>query len=181
MAKKLLISGGMDTMDVIKLLRDKYEFVGLYPQVAKHLQNLDIPCQSLGEKTDEVKAVATNHAAYAMTNLLIKAQEASRQLGGKRTVIFLNNLSMLMYDNLLNIAMLINILDKLGIDGALLHNDVEVVTRAVALWCRERGKPCLHIPHAIYLDMDRGAPGTDVHDLVTASHMVVGGTYQREW
>ncbi len=168
-------------MEVVKLLRDKYEFIALYPPVAKHLQNLDIPCQLMGEKTDEVKVVAVNYSAYAMANLLAKAQGVSSDLGGKRAVMFLNSLPSLLYDNLLNISMVINLLDNLNIDGAILHNDVEVITRAVALWCKEHGKPCLHIPHAIYLDMDRGAPGTDVHDLVTASHMVVGGPYQREW
>lgn len=65
----------------------------------------------------------------------------------------------------------------------MVHNDVEPPTRLMALWAAARSVPCLHIPHAIYLETaDRhAAPGDDIHDIITASDIAVAGPYQRDW
>lgn len=74
-------------------------------------------------------------------------------------------------------------LDEARPDLLLVHNDVEPLLRAAALWARSRARPCLHVPHAIYLpNPERGQRiGDDVHDLVLADRVAAAGPYQETW
>ncbi len=85
------------------------------------------------------------------------------------------------YPRLAEPAMITLALDEIKPDVILLHNDVEPVTRVLALWARARGKACIHVPHAVYQDINRTPTGTDVHDLITATHIAVGGEFQQKW
>lgn len=73
------------------------------------------------------------------------------------------------------------LLDQVKIDLCLVHDDIQVNLRLVALWARANQVPCLHIPHSVYQPVNRTEPGTDVHDLLTASHLAAHGPYQRDW
>ena len=55
------------------------------------------------------------------------------------------------------------------------------IYRVAALWARHNKVPCLHVPHSIYQDIGRGPVGTDVHDIITASHLASAGPFQTEW
>src|SRR3990167_1089526 len=51
----------------------------------------------------------------------------------------------------------------------------------LGVWGHTHKMARLHNPPAIYMDVGRGAPGSDVHDLVTATHLAASGPYQRAW
>lgn len=115
---------------------------------------------------------------------VLKSYETSstkQTIGGKRLSFMMREVGAYIYRQLIDLAVIVSSLDVMKPDLMILHNDVEPHLRAAALWAKERGVPCLHIPHAIYMDTGRGAPGTDIHDLITASHMVTAGPYQTEW
>jgi hypothetical protein len=80
-----------------------------------------------------------------------------------------------------DLTMAVMALDEIKPELVILHNDVEPVTRAAALWAKVHDVACLHVPHAVYMDVEKGAPGSDVHDLITASHLAAAGPFQRAW
>jgi len=71
--------------------------------------------------------------------------------------------------------------DDINIRGAVLHNDVEPVFRAVAQWCRAKGLPVIHTPHSHYFEVWRDEKGWDIHDVVTASHVAAINEVQAKW
>lgn len=65
--------------------------------------------------------------------------------------------------------------------GAILHNDVEPVFRAVAQWCGRKKIPAIHVPHSHYFEIWRDTKGWDIHDVVTASHVAAINEVQAKW
>jgi hypothetical protein len=87
-----------------------------------------------------------------------------------------------LYPRLFDLCALVRGLDETDARLVLVHNDVEPQTRAICLWAAARNVPSLHMPHAVYQDVDRDpTPGTDIHDLITASHLASAGPFQSEW
>lgn len=159
--------------------------VSLYPPDADRLNNADIKAVPLASMVDSIVNERANYeAAYAMRDILdgLPENEAFGLLDPKIAERVQYLVPSYLIDNLKNLAMAILCLDKLKPDGIILHNDVESIPRLAAMWARARGVPCLHLPHAVYLEQKNRAPvGCDVHDLVTASHLACGGWFQRQW
>jgi len=85
----------------------------------------------------------------------------------------------LVYSKLIDIALFVELIHNAKPDVILVHNDVEPFTRAAAMWGKVHGIPCVHVPHAVYHNIDN--TGYDLHNIITASHILTSGRYQTEW
>lgn len=119
--------------------------------------------------------------AYNAAAQVLCAAKPFKGLPTKAQAFFDENLKAFLYQRVLDLSMIVHALDTKKPDILLLHNDVEPFTMITALWAKARGVPCLHIPHAVYQDINRGEIGTDVHDIVTASHLAAAGSFQAQW
>ena len=165
---------------IIKLLAAKdFKFMALDPTFTKTLADLDLPAAPISQATEGL-----GDAAIAETLKILNA--AQRPLNGKGIPAPIKQfvekgLPIYLYTKIADLAMLALALDRVKPEVIMVHNDVEPVLRCVALWAKHNNVPCLHIPHAIYQDVNRGGPGTDVHDLITASHLASAGHFQTAW
>lgn len=179
--KIVLTSSGSTLLPVIKLLAEKgCGFVTLRPEYAQTLKNLDLPAKAAAElATPDVRRRGFGEAAKLLRTVKKFPKDGLRP----DALTYLDaDLHGFLMPRIPDLSILPLVLDGAGVDLVLLHNDVEPLTRLAALWARKAGVPCLHVPHAVYMDEDdRGAPGEDVHDLITASHLAAAGSFQREW
>lgn len=178
---RIIITSSQPTfIPIIKrLARQGFKFVTLEPQFARTLADLDLPAAPLSDAINGLHDTAIKEAI----NILNAAQEPTRFNGVAPGVAkFMNDgLPVYLYSKVSDLALMVLALDRVQPDLMMLHNDVEPLTRCAALWAKQNKVPCLHIPHAIYQDVNRGPAGTDVHDLITASHLAAAGEFQREW
>lgn len=176
----IVTSGQPHFIPAIKLLAAKdFKFMSLDQTFAKTLADLDLPAAPISQATDGLQ-----DAAIAETLKILNA--AQRPMNGKGIPepikrFIENGLPIYLYTRIADLAMLVLALDRVKPEVVMVHNDIEPVLRCVALWAKQNNVPCLHIPHAIYQDVNRGGPGTDVHDIVTASHLASAGSVQTMW
>lgn len=177
----ILFSSHNMMLPVIKQLKDDYAIGVLDKGMSDSLTNLDIESVSLNRAVDgEVResafleAARMIHAAVDMRGFDEKLSPAVSKFVGVSMPAFI-------YPRIADLAAMVIGLDKVNPAMAVVHNDVEPLLRTVALWCKARSKPCLHVPHAVYQDINRGAVGTDVHDIVTSSNLSAAGVFQRLW
>lgn len=178
--KRIIISSGRHLIPVAKMLGNGCEFVTLRPDFAQALGNLDLPAAPLaGLTTAEMRTNGFNFAA----NVIKRTKAPAKRDGWPEAMAdwLRRDLGGWLFPRLGDLCMLPLALGAAGIDLAIVHNDVEPLTRCVALWARQAGVPCLHVPHAIYMDWEKGPPGSDIHDLITASHLAAAGPFQRAW
>ena len=165
---KVLISGGPAFLEIAKGLQAD-EYISLFPQVGKMLADVDLPVRDLStffQREDWPEIWTWLHAASKNINGTVPSAEAAGFVISRITHFIPNVIA----------------LDRAKPDVLILHNDVEPATRLAALWERARNVPCVHVPHAIYVDSPwRGPTGSDVHDLVTATHLAAAGPYQANW
>ena len=181
---RILVSAQPLWQPLLKLLarQTNCTFFAMHPEFAKSLRDLDLNAQPLGYGIDghTLRAAAYSHAVRSLTELA--KQKHLGPLHPQCRRYLEDTLPSYLYPRLGELATLVEAVDRTRPDLILLHNDVEPSTRAVALWAKAHHIPCLHIPHAVYIDgFGRGPIGTDVHDLVTASHIAVAGPYQDTW
>jgi hypothetical protein len=180
LTKTVLVSYHPAFIPACKLLaRQGFQFLCLNPEMAQILKDIDLPAKPLGEFSQGL-----HEPAFAEASKLIQAVPQSlRQNGlGQDMMGFIGQqLPAFLYPRLSDLALVTLTLDRVKPFLALVHNDVEPMMRVVALWAASRGIPCLHVPHAIYQDVNRGPAGTDVHDLITASHLASSGPFQSRW
>lgn len=155
--------------------------LALHPGFAKQLADLDLPARPLGATLGR----EDHRIAHEQAAALLAATGTMGDMDGLDPApagYMREHLAGFLYPRLGDLTLLMAALQTVQPALVILHNDVEPVTRACALWARAHGVPCLHVPHAIYLpSRDRGRRGEDVHDLVTASHVAVAGSYQADW
>ncbi len=169
---------------LMPILREVQELglTTINPQFVKILGDTDIKAQDFSATlTDKARNMAVLDAVRIVTELSTNPVDTKSLVPAVQDFLTVN-LPSYIYTRINDMALLIRGLDELQPKVALVHNDVEPLNRTVALWAKARGVPCLHVPHAIYLENEgRGAIGTDVHDLITASHIAVAGAYQHTW
>ena len=177
---KLLVSSHSLLISVVKALVGKFDVLALDRNMNQTLVNLDIESKALGDfAAPSMPAIAFTEAAKVLNSSF--SPMSFNGLGPGPSKFLEEGLQGFLYPRLADLALLVLSLDKAEPDLVVLHNDVENLTRTVALWCQKRGVPCLHVPHAVYQNVNRGAVGTDIHDIITASHLAASGTYQRKW
>jgi len=165
---RVLISGGPAFLEIAKAIRAD-EYVTLFRGVGKALLDADLPVKDISEffqREDWPEIWTWIHAASKSMNGAVLSAEAAGFVI-TRVAHFLPN---------------VVALDRAKPDVVVLHNDVEPTTRLAAMWARARGVPCVHVPHAVYVDHPwRGPLGSDIHDIVTASHIAAASPYQARW
>jgi hypothetical protein len=180
--KKIVVTGGDDIFAYAKLLKNDFDFISLMPDVGKALEDLDIPNRTFNSFINEqVQAKASGDVARILVEVMAQVPQVVGKLNPNVAETFKAVIPGFILNQSQSIALLINTLDIVNPDGAIVHNDVEPVNRALAFWCKAHGKSCLHVPHAVYFNYERGAVGTDIHDVVTATHLAAAGPFQREW
>src|SRR3990170_3321884 len=159
-----------------------HELVSSHPGLTKNFNDLDIPSKPLSDfiKPDD-KINALNYSSAVLGKMIDRSYDGYVNFSDKVKLFMTNNIPAFMYSRLADLSIAVTAINNYDPDIILVHNDVEPITRTMAAWASGNGKPCLHIPHAVYMDVGRGAPGTDVHDIITASHLACAGKYQPEW
>ena len=180
MRKKILVSSHPLLIPVVKILAEKHDILTIDKIIYERLKNIDIPCKGLFEFADgdmrmegygeSAKIIHTSFSPISFDGL-----------GAGPSKFLENGIQGYFQSRINDFVMLTLTLDASDPDLVIMHNDVEGVMRMVALWCQVNDVPCLHVPHAVYQDVDRGVIGSDIHDLVTASHLAVSGWAQRDW
>jgi len=180
---KILFSPYQKFIPIAKMLHAQgHELVSSHPGLTKNFNDLDIPSKPLSDfiKPDD-KINALNYSSAALGKMIDQSYDGYVNFSDKVKLFMTNNIPAFMYSRLADLSIAVTAINNYDPDIILVHNDVEPITRTMAAWASGNGKPCLHIPHAVYMDVGRGAPGTDVHDIITASHLACAGKYQREW
>jgi len=177
---KILVSGHRFLVPVAKVLSKKFDMICLEKLGAETLNNIDVECKALGDFANIVLAEEAFLEAAKVLNATFSPMSFDG-LGSGPSKYLEEQVRAFLYPKLADLALLVLSLDEAKPDLVILHNDVENVARTVALWCQKRGVPFLHVPHAVYTKVTDGEVGTDIHDIVTASHLVVSGKFQHDW
>lgn len=166
---------------IIKELKN-YEIVTMHPNFTKMLSDIDVTAKSLSDfMTEENFELSKLTAAKKLVDYDTNYQLFG-SVGEFGTKWLQEKSLMYFFSRIDDLSAITLTLDRINPGIIILHNDVEPMMRILALWAKSRGKPCLHIPHAIYLENGgRGAVGTDIHDMITASYVVTSGPYQTDW
>lgn len=176
---KILSSSSQHYVSILKLLAAKdWEIATIHPHVAQSLRNLDIAATPLVEGADR----AAREESLSISSR-INAQIRQMQYDGERLTPavkkFINeNYAAFCYADLPDIVLFTLLLDKYKPDVIILHNDVEQINRAAAQWARAHGIPALHIPHAIYGNIENPF---DIHRIVSVTDLASSGPYQSAW
>ena len=161
------------------LAKDGHRFATL-GGFAQTLTDLDIPARPLSDASQGLQDQALAEASRILTTAMVSPIHQDG-LGPGPLRFIERQLAPFLYSRLADLSMLVLSLDVAKPILCILQNDVVPINRTVALWCRARSVPCLHIPHAIYQNVNRGPAGTDVHDLITASYLAMAGPFQHSW
>lgn len=172
---KILTSQAGNFLPILKQFPNA-EILALRQDIVQALTGADLKAEPLSANIYPVQDKAFNAAAEVLCGT-----KPPQGLSNKPTSFFKSNIKAFLYQRILDLSLILHALDLKKPDIVLLHNDVESFTMAAALWAKARGVPCLHIPHAVYQDINRGEIGTDIHDLVTASHLAAAGPFQANW
>ena len=169
-------------LPILKAVQD-LEIVTLNPPFSTMLNESEIAAKSLAEFGEPA---IFQRALTETTRIVANLYHTPIERGNLdiQDPAFATNqfLASYAYQRLHDVVALTLLAAKIKPKLILLHNDVEPVNRALALWSLTEHVPCLHVPHAIYLDHNgRGPAGTDVHDLITASVIACAGPYQQSW
>jgi len=149
-------------------------------QWQKALSDLELPAKPISSVLTEQMQ---HHSFRESLRVINSLKTSSNGVLTEITSTWLdNNLPSYLYNRLPDAINIMQIFDAVGMNLILLHNDVEPIMRLCAMYGRARGIPCLHVPHAVYLDNnDRGPVNSDIHDVITAANLAVAGPYQADW
>ena len=180
--KRILVSPGDAFVPILEALADfGLEIITMTPQYADALAGLELPgLKSLAHfreaaVTDEAynwvgNTIAANSALLRVTQHPNLASSVKSFMQG--------DVRGYLAAKAPDLALVTVIIDNLKPDLVLLHNDVEPLTKVAALWAQANGKPCLHVPHSIYQEVENPH---DIHAVFTASHLASSGAYQSQW
>lgn len=182
---KVFVSFYHHFLDLAKILASRGHEIYTHPDFQKMLTDTDIKAINIAEKLDTQGKF--DSMLYSVNLLrasphLIKHIPAYEHLDNPSKKFFEAEIDAFLYQRIANLSMVVAALDIARPDIVVVHNDVDPMQRLIALWAKGNGVPCLHVPHAIYIDeIDRGPIGSDIHDIVTASHLASSGDYQSQW
>ena len=155
-----------------------HQITTIHQHFGQNLASLDLNAKPLiSTVTNGVRSQAMRQAAETITKLCRKRYRKNGLLA-EVNAFLTDDLPGLIYGDLPEIYLFILALEEYRPDLVLLHNDVEQIHRAAAFWAKANEVPCLHVPHAIYQDIENKY---DIHRQVTASHLASAGPYQSAW
>jgi hypothetical protein len=177
----IIISSQACLLPLFKRVSD-LGLIAMQQPFQKILNDADIPCKNIGDFVDDPMREAAIHEAVRLITKLSTTELDTIGLTPAVSNWLDDNLPAHVYQRVGEMALAVQALDRAQPKLVIVHNDVEPLLRLLALWAKSRGVPCLHIPHAVYIDNDgRGPAGTDIHDLITASDIIASGPYQAAW
>jgi len=180
--KKILFSPHLNFLRMIKQHfsdKEKYLILGIQEHFIKSLQDVDIENVETFIGNDVLQSQAYDYAAQIIKQ---KKKLPSKYKDNDVFQEFLDKLDSLAYRRLYELIIFLLLLDEKKPDIVVLHNDVEPFMRLIALWARANNVPCLQVPHSIIIDSSEKSPvGSDIHDIIISSDVVVGGDYQKDW
>lgn len=177
----IAVSGYPTMLPLCKALAADYDLLSIDSNFTHQLRGLELPARSLADFAGAGWGPAANDAVK-MIEAVYHFQQSANSLDPQPVEWVRKNLAGALYGGLLDLATMVYAYDAAKPSLVIVHNDVEPATRLAALWAKARGVPCLHVPHSpAYQDVNRGAPGTDIHDMITASNLAAAGPYQAEW
>jgi hypothetical protein len=180
---KLLFSPSVDMIPLIKIMKARdHQILCFNAGFLKQLNDMDLGAVGIEASVGpDVREKGFSEAARVLSYLMGQSypQDGLHPAVSK---FFDRSIWGFLYPRLADLAIFLGALEAAEPDGIVLHNDVEPVTKAAALWGQKKGIPALHVPHAVYLDHpDRGPAGEDIHDLIAASHLAAAGPFQARW
>lgn len=175
----ILVSQKDAFIPIIKSLHQAgHQIITTHPPLAQALREMDIPAKPLGEfNNPNIQSQVFTIAG----SILASAKPPTNSLGPGALEWMQQNLRGFLYPRLADVVLFTVLLEVVKPDLILVHNDVEPLLRAASIWGQGKGIPVLHVPHAIYLNIEKGNVGDDIHDSVSASHLAVAGWFQKQW
>lgn len=179
---KILFSTHNDFIDLAKMFHaGGHEVAAIQNNFRDIMAGLDVPVRSLLEVINEDDSLQAAKYSSIVLRWIDQVGFSSLNIDPIMMNAVEQNLIGFVYGRLYDLTTLVVALVKYRPDVIVVHNDVEPLLRTAAMWGRANGVPVVHVPHSVYLDSGRGDPGTDIHDIVTATHIAAAGPFQRKW
>lgn len=174
---RILVSSHTPFIPIIQQLHaKKHEIVVMDAGFAQNLANLSIECKPVNSFFNpELNNKAIRSARTVMDQM-------DKRLNYKSCPISINGTFMgSVFSGVLDLCILSYVLDAVQPNAILVHNDVEPAMKLLCDWGRSHNIPSFHVPHSIYLPVEKGDVGEDIHDVMSATHVLVAGLYQAQW
>lgn len=179
---KILFSTHNDFIDLAKMFHASgHEIASVQSNFRDIMAGLDVPVKSLLEIVNEDDYLQSAKYSAMVLRWIGDTDFGALDLDPIMKTAVEQNLTAFVYSRLYDLTSFVVALVKYKPDVIVVHNDVEPLLRTAAMWGRANGVPVVHVPHSVYLDSGRGAPGTDIHDVITATHIAAAGPFQRKW
>ena len=179
---KILFSSHNDFVELAKILfAQGHQIAAIQPGFRDVLHGLEIKTDALLDTVTQEDYLQAAKYSAAVINWMSRVDYQEMPIDPIMRSALEQNIAGFTYSRIYDLASFVIALSKYRPDVIVVHNDVEPLLRTAAQWGAANGVPVVHVPHSVYLDAGRGAPGTDVHDIITASHIAAAGPFQRKW
>ena len=172
---KVLFTAHNDFLKLAKELSGKHEIFSVDQNFSRSLGDMDIKNTHISASFNDSMRQQSMTIAANLIKLLLEHDYDQYDLDDFTKGFVKSSIVPFMYPKLPDFVSFIGMLDITKPDVAVIHNAVDPVCKTVALWCETNAVPCLHVPHSVYIDVGRGAVGTDIHDVIRESDVVVAG------
>ncbi len=175
---KILFSSSPHFIPIIRNVLQNNKILIYQEHFKKMLGDLDIETVYLGNLlSGDVVSRSLQESAKIVADVINNAKDFAKPEYAVR--FFEQSVIPHVYQRVSEMVSTIVALDISKPDIVVLHNDVEPHTRLIALWAKTRDVPCIHIPHSIYMGIEKGKK--DIHNIGTASHAFVASEYQKQY
>ncbi len=191
-----VLSGGRSVQPLLKPLSEKFNLALLYPKAAEQAAARGLPVANLAPWADDRTRAQSVNEALRLCSGLFPALEAGTLTGAFEDTIgrfsadgavenlgqwFPNWVLQSVSRQVLRLKLWRRLMDEFDVKICITHEDVCEDTKGMCRFFRAQGVPTLHVPHAVYLDQWRAAPGLDVHDEIACEYLAAAGGFQRDW
>lgn len=191
-----VLSGGRSVQPLLKPLAETFNLALLYPKAAEQAAARGLPVANLAPWADDRTRAQSVNEALRLCSGLFPALEAGTLAKPFEDTIghfsadgtvenlgqwFPNWVLQSVSRQVLRLKLWRRLVDEFDVKICITHEDVCEDTKGMVQFFRTQGVPTLHVPHAVYLDQWRAAPGLDVHDEIACEHLAAAGSFQRDW
>jgi len=172
-------------------LSEHYDLCFTSPQATEYAMSIGVPCFALnGFMNGDVQ----EHALSMSAQIASKAVQSASVISGRLLLQFNGSAPSEFHSAkdwwpgyvlqhaqaiALQSALLTQLSNIREIAGCVVHEDVAPDTRSLVLWCKARGIPTIHVPHAAcHLRADGGS---DIHRESRSDWILASGEYERDF
>lgn len=198
----IVLSGGRSTEPLMDALGKDYALAFLYPPAAQQAANKGITVVNLDQwATPETRAAAINEALHQTEGIWpafenghlpklfeqtlmqngIAGPTAADGLGDMLKGWFPEKVFQSVSRTIFRLMIWHNLNQAHNVRACVTHEDVAEETKSMVAYFRGQGIPTIHVPHAVYMNIWRGAPREDIADELTAEWIACAGPFQRAW